>query len=298
MTLSPKTLLITGATGKQGGAVISALLEDEKSSAFKIIAVTRNRQSQSAQALASKPNVSVIEGDISDPDALFDQAGAVWGVFAVQVNSDAELEQGKALVTAAAARGVSFFVYASGDRGGPERSAVDPTFVKNFSAKYHIEKHLEKLAQSSPHHMSYVILRPVTFFENITRDIHGKGFARMWQQMGTKKLQLVSTKDIGWFAANAFRHPDEYRNQALTLAGDELEYEAADAVFKEVTGSPMEMTPCVIGSAVKFFKKDTVGDMFRWFEEFGYGADVGECRKVHPKMLDYRAWLTERSTFV
>lgn len=108
MTLSPKTLLITGATGKQGGAVISALLEDEKSSAFKIIAVTRNRQSQSAQ-LASKPNVSVIEGDISDPDALFDQAGAVWGVFAVQVNSDAELEQGKALVTAAAARGVSFF---------------------------------------------------------------------------------------------------------------------------------------------------------------------------------------------
>lgn len=290
---TPRTVLITGATGKQGGAVIKALLASSQPDAphFNIIAVTRDSHSRSAQALASKPNVSVIEGDLSNANAIFEKAGPVWGVFGVQINSDVEEKQGKALVDAAATHGVKYFVYASGDRGGPEKSAVDATFVKNFQAKYNIEKHLEKQAAVSPQEMSYTILRPVTFLENQTPDVHGQGFARMWEQIGTRKLQLISTKDIGWFAADAFLHPEENHNTAKTLVGDELTQEEASAIFKEIVGSPMPIAPCIIGSAVKWFKKDSVGDMFRWFEEVGYGGDVKACRKTHPEMQDYRTWL-------
>lgn len=50
------------------------------------------------------------------------------------------------------------------------------TKVKNFAAKYHVEKHLEEKATATPQKMTYTILRLVTFFENLTTDIHGKGF--------------------------------------------------------------------------------------------------------------------------
>ncbi|KAH8819136.1 hypothetical protein F5884DRAFT_743561 [Xylogone sp. PMI_703] len=302
-----KSILVTGATGKQGSALIDALIAAQAANnavgPFKILAVTRDRTSHSAKVLDNKPNVSVIQGDLSDPDAIFDEATVdghkVWGVFAVLINSDEEEKQGKALVTTAVARGVQHFVYSSGDRGGPERSEEDPTFVKNFAAKFHIEKHLQKLAASSPQEMTYTILRPVTFYENMTTDIHGKGFARMWEQMGPKKpLQLISTKDIGLFAAKAFLNPEEYRNVGLTLVGDELNHTAANAIFQEVVGHPMPMAPCPIGTAVKYFLKDTVGDMFKWFEEVGYGGDVAECKKILPGLVDYRTWLVEQSPFV
>lgn len=302
---TPHTILVTGATGKQGSALIDALLASSNTeTSIHIIAVTRDTTSRSAQALANKPNISVIAGDLADPDAIFDQASVytsqgVWGVFGVQINSPDEETQGKALITTAVARGVKHFVYASGDRGGPQRSEVDPTFVKNFAAKFAIEKHLQKLAAASPQGMTYTILRPVTFFENMTPDIHGKGFARMWEQMGSNKpLQLISTRDIGRVAARMFLDPTKYRNVALTLVGDELTQSEAEVIFQEVVGERMPMIPCPVGSAVKFFKKDTVGDMFRWFEENGYGGDVGWCREEFEEMIDYRTWLLEKSAFV
>lgn len=303
-TPTTRTILVTGATGKQGSAVIDALLAaDEKQVPLSIIAVTRDSTSRAAQALATKPNVRVMEGDLADPDAIFDRAtvdgNPVWGVFGVQTNTPDEEKQGKALVTASVARGVRYFVYSSGDRGGPEKSEVDPTFVKNFAAKFNIEKHLQKLAATSPQNMTYAIFRPVTFFENMTADINGKGFARMWEQIGPHKpLQLISTKDIGFFVAQAFLHPDRYRNVGMTLVGDELTQPEAEVIFQEVVGSSMPMAPCPIGSAVKYFKKDTLGDMFRWFEKNGYGGDVDQCRKVFPGLMNYRTWLEERSPFV
>ncbi|RFU27102.1 hypothetical protein B7463_g9230, partial [Scytalidium lignicola] len=302
-----KSILITGATGRQGSAVIDALIsaqaENNSLEPMHILAVTRNRNSGAAKALASKPNVSIIEGDLSDADAIFDQAtgdgSSIWGVFAVLINSDEEEKQGKALVTASVARGVQHFVYSSGDRGGPERSEEDPTFVKNFAAKFNIEKYLQKLAASSSQGMTYTILRPVTFFENMTTDIHGKGFARIWEQMGPNKpLQLISTKDIGFFAAEALLHSENYRNVGITLVGDELTQNAADAIFQEVIGYHMPMAPCLVGSAVKYFLKDTVGDMFRFFEQVGSGGDVAQCRKMFPGLTDYRTWLVEQSPFV
>ncbi|KAH8902910.1 NAD(P)-binding protein [Coniochaeta sp. PMI_546] len=293
-TPSSKTILVTGATGKQGGALIDSILASPDASSFHIIAVTRDATSSRARKLASRPGVSVIQGDLSHAAGLFEAAGLpVWGVYSVQTNTDAEEQQGKALIDAAVAHGVRHFVYSSGDRGGPERSAVDPTDVKNFAAKFRIEKHLEAAAGDSPQRMTFSILRPVTFFENLAADLHGRGFARMWEQMGTKKLQLVSTADIGWFAAQSFLYPERHQNDAITLVGDELTQPEAEVIFREVTGQSMPMAPCLIGSAIKFVQKGTVGDMFRWFEKSGYSGNTDECRRVYPQMKDFRGWLEE-----
>ncbi|KAK7419782.1 hypothetical protein QQX98_003154 [Neonectria punicea] len=294
-----KTILVTGATGKQGGAVIDNILASSQASSFNIVAVTRDATSRRAQKLASHPSVSVIEGDLSNADDIFNKAGFVWGVYSVQINSDLEEQQGKAVVDAAVMHGAQHIVFSSGDRGGPERSPNNPTYVKNFVAKHAIEKHLQLRAEKSPQQMTYTILRPVTFFENLTTDIHGKGFARMWEQLGSKKLQMVSTKDIGWFAAQSFLQPDKYRNAALTLVGDELTQPEADAIYKKITGQSMAMAACPIASAVKFVLKGSVGDMFKWFADEGYGGNVQECRSINPNMQDFGAWMIEnKGTFM
>src|SRR5437667_8612141 len=82
-----KTVLVTGATGKQGGAVIDALLAAQPNPPFDIAAVTRDTSSNSAQALASKPQVRLIQGNLNEPTAIFEQLENVWGVFSVQVPS-------------------------------------------------------------------------------------------------------------------------------------------------------------------------------------------------------------------
>lgn len=85
-----KAVLIIGATGKQGGAVVNALLP---SSDFTILAVTRNTASSSAQKLAQKsPKIKLVQGDLNDPTTIFKNAKEVtdkpiWGVFSVQVQS-------------------------------------------------------------------------------------------------------------------------------------------------------------------------------------------------------------------
>jgi uncharacterized protein YbjT (DUF2867 family) len=86
---SPRALLITGATGKQGGSVINALLK--ANAPFEILALTRNAQSASAQKLLKKsPKIKLVTGDFNALDDVFRKAkeassAPIWGVFSVTV---------------------------------------------------------------------------------------------------------------------------------------------------------------------------------------------------------------------
>src|SRR5947207_13993590 len=82
-----KNILVTGATGKQGGALIRALLSSPKP-AIHIYALTRNPSSPSAKTLSSNPNITVVEGEPSNPLPIFKHvAQPVYGVFSVAVPS-------------------------------------------------------------------------------------------------------------------------------------------------------------------------------------------------------------------
>lgn len=306
-----RTILVCGATGKQGRSVIDALLALDKPfndspATLHILAMARDTSSSAASSLARLDRVSVVQGDLNDPEGVFNRyKQPIWGVYSVQINSDDELAQGKAVIDAAIKHKVRHFVYASGDRGGPQRSDNNPTTVKNFWMKFAIEQQLKeqcKLSETQGLPMTYTILRPVSFFENQSLDRHGAGFGRMWMQMddGNKKLQMISVRDIGWFAADAFSNPtaSKYNNAAISLAGDELTAREAQVIFQEVTCKKMPLAPCIVMKGLKMWLSDTIGDMFDWFEHEGYGADVAACREANSKMLDYKTWLREYSGFV
>ncbi len=321
-----KTLLITGATGKQGGAVINALLARLNPSItshppFHILALTRNPNSPSAQVLLSKcaPNstpITLLKGDLSSTAAIFSSLPTphkkVHGIFSVQLprfglgaaDVATEEQQGKDLIDAAIQHGhVERFVYSSVDRGGPEKSDAHGTYVPHFASKFRIENHLKDRtaaaaaagAAAGEKKMTYTILRTVAFMENLSDDMIGRVFATIWKGMGdAQKLQLISTRDIGWFAAEALLspHPTEYANRALSIAGDTLDFRTANEIWRGVLGREMPTTFGALVRPLRWGMTD-LDLMFRWLGENQCAADVEECRRLNPQMRDLKAWVRE-----
>ncbi|KAK4937838.1 hypothetical protein LTR10_021641 [Elasticomyces elasticus] len=296
-----KRILITGATGKQGGALLSDLLKSPPKPPFHLVALTRNANSPKAQALARETNVSVLQGDLNDCEAIFKSSPEPFhGVFSVQVplRPKVEEQQGKALVDAAVTNGVRHFVYTSADRGGPERSDVDKTAVKHFASKFNIENHLKNVSKNTKGEMQWTIIRPVALMENLTPDFLGKAFATIWQLNGMdSKLQLVSAADIGILAADMFKNPGPYSGRAISFATDELTAQEANNVFSKVMGTEMPTTYPVLGRLIKSLLHEQLGVMFDWFKTDGFGANPNEFRDKFPEMQDFEKWLRQSSGF-
>jgi uncharacterized protein YbjT (DUF2867 family) len=301
--MTNKAILVTGATGKQGGAVVNALLESN--SDFEILALTRNASSPSAQKLTQKSSkIKLVTGNLDALDEVFQTAQKatnlpIWGVFSVQVaigdghTAITEERQGKALIDAALTHGVKHFVYSSVDRGGAA-SETSPTTVPHFISKHAVEQHLFAKAQGSG--MSYTVLRPVAFFEDLSNDFVGKVFASSYAAMGQKSLQMIATSDIGFFAAQAFLKPEEYKGVRLSIAGDELTFAEFKNVFENTTGKKLPMTWGFVAGFVNMMVKD-LGLMFKWFGEVGYGANVEASRRIHPGLKNFKTWLEEESAW-
>ncbi|GLB11661.1 hypothetical protein AtubIFM57258_008531 [Aspergillus tubingensis] len=295
-------VLITGATGKQGGSLIRNLIS--RKSPLEILAVTRDSSSASAQRLKQlSSNIKLVEGNLDNPADIFRNARAqtsspIWGVFSVQVaigsNVDEEA-QGKKLIDEALKQKVKYFVYSSVDRGG-ERSWDNPTDVPHFLRKHHIEHHLVDKAKGTD--MDWVILRPVAFMDNMVPGFLGKVFATSWKMaLKGKPLQVVAVSDIGHFGADAFLNPDEYKGQAVSLAGDDLTFDQMAQVFQQKTGQQIPMTFQFVCSLLLAAIKD-MGYMYRWFHDEGYQVNIGELRKKHPGLKDFGDWLEQESDFV
>ncbi|KAM0813923.1 hypothetical protein AB5N19_13922 [Seiridium cardinale] len=296
-----KALLITGATGKQGGAVIRALVA--AGTDFKLLAVTRDTISGSAQSLVAKsPQISLVQGNLDDTETIFHNAEKIhsqpiWGVFSVQLpamnKSGPAIEeaQGKSLVDSAIKHGVKHFVYSSVDRHG-ERSIDNPTSIPHFVSKHNIEKHL--IAKSKSTGMTWTILRPVAFMENFDGGFVGKVFATSWKLVvRSRPLQLIATEDIGVFGAKALLDADSFKDKAISLAGDELTYAQMNKVFEEKTGSEAPLTWNFLARLVLWFSEE-MGTMFSFFEKEGYGADIAEIKAHHPGVKSFAAWLDAR----
>lgn len=321
-----KALLIIGATGKQGGAVIDALLSlDPTGAIFTILAVTRDATSPAAQRLLAKlptgyNNLRVVQANLDDAPGLFSAArlalgasatlkkpNAIWGVFSVQpslgpgISPDREIAQGTSLVDCAVSASVEHFVYSSVERGGDDRSWSNPTPVPHFQTKHHIEWHLrDATSPGKPGAgMGWTILRPAAFMDNLAPGFKTSVFlAAMRNHLGEdgKTLQWVATADIGVFAAKAFADPEGWNGRAVGLAGDELSFAQMSGTFERATGSPAPAAHWLFGSVLTRVAKE-LGLMIKWFADEGFKADVEARSKEHPGLLTMEAWLVTRSGF-
>lgn len=302
-----RVLLITGATGKQGGSVIDAILSSPASaSEFTLLAVTRDPSTASAKKLAARsPSVQLVQGNLDDIPSLFEAANRIvqkpiWGVFSVQVSMgknvtvEGEIQQGQGLIDESIRHGVQCFVYSSVERGGDEASWDNQTPVPHFQTKYRIERHLRDVAGDR---MGWTILRPVAFMDNLQPSFPTKVFmTALRDTLDGKPLQWVAPSDIGFFAAQAFEKPEEWNHKAVGLAGDELDFAGLGMAFENKTGTPIGTTFGFLGTALKWGVPE-VNVMLKWFASDGYRADIPKLRRSHPAMMDVETWLVKSSNF-
>ncbi|KAK3619790.1 hypothetical protein LTR56_022397 [Elasticomyces elasticus] len=297
-----KNILVTGATGKQGGAVIEALANN---SDFTLLAQTRNASGSGAQKLEAKGNnIKVVQGDQDDVAGLFQNAkevakGPIWGVYSVQVSQgkgvthDGEIKQGKAMIDESVKAGVKHFVYGSVERGGDEASWENETPIPHFQSKWVIEHYLKDNAGQ----MGWTVLRPVAFMDNLAPGFPTQVFmAAMRDTLGSKPNQWIATSDIGVFAKLAFESPSKYNKKAIGLAGDELTSQQLSQAFKNTTGSAMDGTFWFLGSFLKYMVAE-LGTMINWFGSDGYKANIPELKKMHPGLLTMEEWIKQKSAF-
>ena len=186
---SNQTILITGVTGNQGGAVAQAL----QGAGFHLRGLTRKPEGERAAALA-RQGVDIVKCDLDDEATLRRALAGAWGVFGVQNAAEAgiqrEEEQGKRLATLAREAGVEHFVYTS------LGSAHKRTGIPHFDNKWRIEETVRGLRFPS-----HVILRPVFFMENLLAPFSLQGSTLALALGRETKLQMIAVDDIGWFGA-------------------------------------------------------------------------------------------------
>jgi uncharacterized protein YbjT (DUF2867 family) len=256
-----RTILITGVTGKQGGAVAHAL----QGSGFRLRGLTRKPESEQATALAAD-GVDIVKGDLDDEATLRRALAGVWGVFGVQNTWEAGVEreeaQGKRVATLARDAGVEHYVYTS------VGSAHKRTGIPHFDNKWRIEETVRSLRFPS-----HVILRPVFFMENLLAPYSLQGDTLTWALDPGTRLQMIAVEDIGFFGARAFTDAAGLNRREIDLAGDARTMPEVARILTEALGRPIAFTRTPIES-VRQYSEDTAL-MLEWFERVGYSADIG-----------------------
>ncbi len=275
--MTERIVLISGATGQQGGATARALA----GKGFKIRALTRNPDSDAARALAAT-GTEVVKGDLDDEASLKAALAGAWGAYAVQNTWTAGVEgeeaQGHRFARVARGAGVQHYVYAS------VASADRKTGIPHFDNKSRVEDTIRGLGFPS-----YAIVRPVFFMENLPSPWFLNGDQLVSTLDPKTVLQMIAVRDIGEYGALAFLDDARFRNLKLDIAGDAVTLpEAADTLGRAL-GTPLSYLQIPISEVRK--NSEDFALMLEWFQSVGYDADItGNAAKYGVKPTSLADW--------
>ncbi|UFS96530.1 NmrA/HSCARG family protein [Nocardia huaxiensis] len=287
MSAHSDLVLVTGATGKQGGATARRLLAAGR----PVRALVRDPETPAARELAGA-GAELVVGDFDDRDSVAAAVAGVRGVFAVPPVSygpagwdvDREARRGADLVTAAERAGVDHFVFTG------VAQFHNQTRFTGFGGKQRIE---EAVAASS---MRWTVLRPVRFMENyLLRDslldginggVHRHAFP------ADRPIQVIAVDDIADIALTVFQNPGEFHGRAIELAGDALTMPEAAAAITRATGIPLRYESVTEAEADALGTE--VGNVWRQSRDgAGWNADIELVRHIHPGLRSFETWLAE-----
>ncbi len=281
MENSNQTILVTGATGNQGGAVARHLLQRGN---FTVRAFVRDQNKPVAQAL-KQAGAELVEGDFSDRASLDRALQGASGVFSVQTFQDGletEIRQGKAIADAAKAAGIQHFVYSS--VGSAERK----TGIPHFDSKFQVEEYIR--ASGLP----YTIMRPVFFFYNYNAMRPMVENGTLPQPLSPEtKLQQLSEEDYGEMVAEVFERPADFLNREKEVASVDMTMTEIAAAFSRVLGTNVKYQQIPF-EAFEQQAGEEMTIMYRWFENVGYGADLAELKRDFPAPTNLESYLRDR----
>ncbi|KAH9940417.1 nmrA-family protein [Epithele typhae] len=324
MNPSKKLILVIGATGAQGVAVIDALIKpasDGSPSPYAVRALTRNIKSAPAQTPPSK-GAEVVAGSTDDLPSVLAALKGVYGAF---INTDSftigeqkEVYQGIRIFELAKQLGtLKHYVY----------SSLDNVFkLGNFNPKYYPEHYTGKSrvadwmrAQDSvvgDNAMSWSVLTTGPYMDMLNFGVFGPlrvrpdGTHVFASPMHTGHVPMIALSDLGVFARHIFDHRDATSAQELKVASDWVAWPELVATFTRVTGRKAEFVPLsvdawcdlAVDADIPLALDHSKGDgsttwrqnTHRWFALYQdelIQRDFAMLRKIHPGLLTVEQWM-------
>jgi uncharacterized protein YbjT (DUF2867 family) len=271
------TVVVTGSTGKQGGAVARGLLEQ----GHKVRAVTRDPKSSQAKLLANA-GATLVAASLEDTAAITRALEGATSLFAMTVPSggaEAEARQGIAAADAAKAAGVHLVFTSVGN-------ANRQTGIPHFDSKYEVEKHIARVGVRA------TILAPVAFMENLyfIKEQLAKGIYAS-ALSPTRALAQVAVADIGAVAVRVLEDAGRFTGKRFDLASDELTGNDALAILSRVTGRSFSYYQVPLDVIRQRMGEDAV-TMYEWFDRVGFTVDRAALRREFPDVAfhDFESW--------
>ena len=273
--MTSRRILVTGATGQQGGSLARLLLQKK----HKVYALTRGRDAQSSavQDLVNKGS-NIVKGDLDDPDSLRNAVKDIESIFLIgtpiEDGTEGETRRGKMMADIAKENKVEHLVYSS------VVSADKNTGIPHFESKYKVEQHIKNLR------IPYTIIGPASFMENLLNPRLGLQQGQLALPLSPSTiLQQIAVQNIAEFSALVIESPKRFLGKRIDIASDEVTGEQAAEILSNVLEYKIKYTPITAPN-------EDLARMFEWYEKVGTGIDITSLHHEYPTVnwLSFKDW--------
>lgn len=274
--LENRSVLVTGATGMQGGSVARTLIHAGAS----VSALVRDPHSGPAKELTDA-GIQLTAGDLDDYDSLRAACHGHDAVFSVQLvsgptNPNSEQEQGANLIRAARTSGVSHFVHSSVSGTGWRQS--NPHGNSGGMDAYWDSKEAVETAVREGGLPTWTIMKPAFFMDNLVEPKVANMFPLLAQGeilvacSPDTTLAMVSGEDFGKAVSIAIANPADFSEAEVELASDVLTFPQIAEVYSDVFSVPIHASTSTAEAIEARLGHRTWTGMQIWLEAVGYPA--------------------------
>jgi len=275
MVANQRNILVTGATGQQGGSLARLLLKKK----HKVYALTRNTQSSVAQDLINR-GANIVKGDLDDSDSIKRAVKDVESVFLMgtpfEDGTEGEIRRGKLMADIAKENNIEHLVYSS------VANADKNTGIPHFESKYKVEQHIKNLG------IPHTIIGPTFFMENLL----GPGLEQGQLALplsSSSVLQQSALQNIAEFSALVLERRKPFLGKRIDIASDEVTGEQASRILSNELGYKIRYVPVPLEQVYQ--ANEDMARMYEWYEK-GTGIDISALHQEYPEVrwLTFRDW--------
>lgn len=307
-----KVIAVIGATGAQGNGLVRAILND-KSSEFKVRAITRNVNSDKAKDLAQK-GVEVVPADLDNQDSLKKAFEGAYGVFALtnfweHFSPEKEMEQAKSIAKAAKEADVKHVIWSSLD-DTRKLISLDDNRMPTLQGKYKVP-HFDAKGESNKFFtesgVPTTILNTVFYWENFIYFGQGPkkgpdGKLVLSLPLADSKMPSIAVEDIGKCALAIFKNRDKYVGQTIGIAGEHLSGKQFAEAFSKAFGQEVVYNAISADTyrGFGFPGADDMGNMYQFKAEFEdyycKSRNVELTKTLNPDLQNFESWLEKNKS--
>ena len=234
-------ILITGATGHLGTAVINQLLKNTNNN--NIVALARDENK--AKSLKEK-DVEVRMGTFDDTASLHKALQGIEKVLLISTTDPNRFQQHKNVVDAAKKAGVKFIAYTSVPIKNLNLAAAKPLLESHFQTEDYIKAS----------GLSYAFLRNNIYVDMVPMYVGEKVFETgIYLPAGSGKLPFALRREMGEGTANLLLQSDQHQNKTYDITNIELySFEDIARVLSELSGKIITYTNAGLDEFTKTLK--------------------------------------------